>query len=810
MIPSNPFPDYPVTRLDDDPTSVAYETIPTEPIEQSRKYLDDYLSQWLRKKDSSDEIDVAPLIISVKGDYGTGKTHLLLDAAAQMQQKLSSNYPTTAILRFPCIEGTPEQWFRTTIGPQLKPKSIERRLLRDTVVGLYARAAESVAGQAKMTASAINTLQEDPYSIYALVNEDLLNATAVNREFRTLLSNVCSDVSEEVQRALRGFVSPLSSSIATSWLAGETLDPTDAKTLRVEPSFSTENNARDVLVALANVRSYLDYPFGLMIDELEHLTRYDETHRSKRNLTWLKRLLEGLGKCQILIYIAGHWTAWDTKLEEDAEGDFLGRFSYRSEIALTRLSPDDVLDVVQARVRGLRPEYFGRSQAEAVLDVAKPNTIRRILSLCRVLYDSSNGFQVSLSSKEIGRLAAQAAQRITIDNVALPIREFFEQRGLAVRHGDFIKRDIQFDLVAYQEQPKVAIEFKHSILPLEHVRAATRFIDRMQEVQQDSPEIIGCFVCDGSVDEEVMSILRSARSLNILAFDLNELNFGKIFAQELESSLKSSSQVEQKLKELLERKATLEEQEEKARSSDRWESVEQLHVEREVLDEQIAELQQKSSARLQESTAHYRKIQRALTAVESQREKEHQQQQAYQNEYASTLGERGSALITPPDEREVIGARLENTYAELTKPVPLSKKLRLALSNNSSLLFMLVFWGVVSLISAVIVSNTFLSYEASELLLYALSLIGMFCLLYALFTAWRLLAALNTYLDFEARMLREVYIRSSSPQDLVRAYNILRLNLEARGPVNGLATARRELAETMPQYIGSPQNQASI
>jgi hypothetical protein len=196
--------------------------------------------------------------------------------------------------------------------------------------------------------------------------------------------------------------------------------------------------------------------------------------------------------------------------------------------------------------------------------------------------------------------------------------------------------------------------------------------------------------------------------------------------------------------------------------------------------------------------------------VESQREKEHQQQQAYQNEYASTLGERGSALITPPDEREVIGARLENTYAELTKPVPLSKKLRLALSNNSSLLFMLVFWGVVSLISAVIVSNTFLSYEASELLLYALSLIGMFCLLYALFTAWRLLAALNTYLDFEARMLREVYIRSSSPQDLVRAYNILRLNLEARGPVNGLATARRELAETMPQYIGSPQNQASI
>lgn len=797
MIRSNPFPDYRVTRLSDEPTVVGHETIPTDAIRESRRRVEDYVSQWQSKKSGDDVLKLAPAIVAVVGDFGTGKTHLLLDALAQVQRELSTAYPDTMILRVPCVEATPESWFRTTIGPALKPepgKGPKRPIFQDVVVRLYAHAGVLVAKRAKMTAPAIDKLEEKPYLIYRLIKENLLNVTAVDQEFRVLLSETCLDVGEEVQRAVSGLVWAQTADAATRALTGDTLDLADADRLRIEQAFPTDRNVRDILVALAAIHGYLSRPFGIMIDELEHLTRYDETktNQSKGNLTWLKRLLESLGRYPTLVYIAGHQSAWTTKFSEGG-GDFLGRFSYMSAIRLDRLSSNDVLNIVRARVKDLQSENFDLPQAEAILESAGPS-MRRILSLCRVLYTESQGFQVAVPKEKISQLALQMKQRVTPEDVALHVREFFEAREMSVQTDVLVARNIRFGLVAYQEKPKVIVEFKHAMVPAEQVEYARRFVARMQEVQKDLPDIIGCLVSDGNVDDKAIDAFRSTPGINILSFDLNEPDFVARFTSDLDLALKAEPRgvggtKRAHLKELLEEQERV--TEEVARSGDDPELLDQLHSRREVLEEQVVELRQELAARTAD-------LERKLSALAQQRFAEYEEQRAWQDQFAQSLSsQREAEIVSPGHEREEIDAGLNNTYAELTKPLSFNTKLRFALEGHIPALLALFFIGL----SVFLFTQVGYFGDAIMVLSY---LIAGFCLLFALFRIWRRLLLVDTYLDYSMRVLREVYIRSPSAEDLVRAHNILRDSLEEEGPIYGRSQARMRLASDMSEYFAEP------
>src|SRR5712664_3678436 len=111
MTQHNPFPAYPVIRLKDDAKSVEAKTIDTNAIVASHKLLDTYINQWKEKHEGAD-VAVEPLIVRVEGDYGTGKTHLLLDAIAHVQKELEDLYPALNIIRVTCSETDPVQWYR--------------------------------------------------------------------------------------------------------------------------------------------------------------------------------------------------------------------------------------------------------------------------------------------------------------------------------------------------------------------------------------------------------------------------------------------------------------------------------------------------------------------------------------------------------------------------------------------------------------------------------------------------------------------------------------------------------------------------
>jgi hypothetical protein len=766
MRPYNPFPVYPVSRLSDEPDSAPGSTIVTDTILQSRRYVQDYALQWQEKISSgTQEVDVVPpLIVAVKGDFGTGKTHLLLDALAQVQRAFSSHYPNITMVRFPCVESAPGEWYRNRIGPALKPELGQGCYLRDTIIRLYARAGENVAGQAKMTASAVTTLREKPQSIYDMIKQNLLNVTAVDHEFQTLLGNVCTGIDGEVLQALSALPWEPTSEVAVRWLTGEQLSHAEAKMLRVEPSDLTSNRARDVLVALAAVHCYLNRPFGLLIDELEHLTRYDETHHNKANLTWLKRLLEGLGPYGSLVYIAGHWSAWETRLDER---DFLSRFSYRSDIILTQLRAEDVLNVVRARVKDVSPERFGLPQAAAVVEFGGSGSIRSILSLLKSLFDASDGFRLHLSRERIGELALRSKQRVTLEDVELRVREFFESRGLTVEKDAAVARNVTFDLVASHERPEFVVEFEHAIDQLEQVRAAERFAEQMEEIRHDFPRITGCFVSDGNVDRETIAIFNSLPGSSILSFDLNEPDFMAKLAQALEPALEEAP--------------------------------------KEVGDERTDHLNELWDRNLSAAKE-------TLGALEQRRLSQHEEQQGWQEAFAGSLSsQRSTEIVAPTYEKEEMAARLHTTYAELTKPMNFSTRLRLALSPNTYLFLVLMFLGILALVvppALLAIFEPFISPYFNAAVRLASYVVAGLCLLVVISSLVRRLFALDTFVDFSARVLREVYIRSASPQDLITVHNILRDSVEDYGPVVGRKAARERLAQVMPHYyFGEPYSE---
>src|SRR5205809_6577850 len=114
----NPFPAYPVVRLLEAATDVGASTVKTEAIRASRTFIDQYAEQWQAKR-TDPNLRIEPLIVAVKGDYGTGKTHLLLDAIARLGKKLGTSSRAPVFVRVSCIGADPVTWFRAVIGPAL-------------------------------------------------------------------------------------------------------------------------------------------------------------------------------------------------------------------------------------------------------------------------------------------------------------------------------------------------------------------------------------------------------------------------------------------------------------------------------------------------------------------------------------------------------------------------------------------------------------------------------------------------------------------------------------------------------------------
>ena len=486
----NPFPQYPVSQLDENPSGIDRRTWVTEPIRQERSVI----ANWIRHPET-------PLIVAVLGEYGSGKTHLLLDAMATLRRQLDDGQSRLSFLPIVALAESPLGWYRAEIGPKLADLALE-----DLILEVYAEAGKEVAGRAELTEASVEALDRKPELIMRLVQGDLLSPTEVEAVFRRMLREAVPGANPDILQAL-ALLRWDTEEEAKRWLAGGELAQDLAERLELPTSISTDERALDILLAVAALHHARDRVFALFVDEAEHFLRTESEGSQNPNVTSMKRLLEGLAKRHAVVFVAGHPSAWHTLR------DYHERFSPSKPIELETLTGDQVRLMVAARVPDA-PD-FGTEQSALVAGLARGN-MRAVTSLLRELYEQSDGFLQPLLPSQIETASDSITQRPKPETILLRVHELLESFDFRVSRGGRAA-GAEFDLVAFQgDRPQVVVTLKHASHEIAQGEQVRRMISRMREVNERYPETVGCFLSEGRIDEAVRKSLKSGTAQRIV------------------------------------------------------------------------------------------------------------------------------------------------------------------------------------------------------------------------------------------------------------------------------------------------------
>jgi hypothetical protein len=705
----NPFPDYPVSRLDENSDRAVGLTAATDPIRQER----DIISNWLNKR-------TTPLIVAVRGDYGSGKTHLLLDAMANLSKALDAEQPS--FLRVATVAAPPLGWYRTAIGPRLTDLP-----LKELVVQLYAKAGIEVAARAELTEPAVARLNSQPGAIKNLVSRNLLSSTAVEEVFQRKLREALPNAPDDVVLAL-GLLRWDTVGLATDWLAGRELAEEQARLVKLPRSIDSDEGALEALLAVAALHRALDRTFALFVDEAEHFLRVDRAGSGNPNATTMKRLLEGLAKRGAIVFVAGYWSAWE------ALPDYLDRFSPSQPIDLLRLTPKDVQNIVAART--VETPELDSEQATLVADLSLGN-MRTTMSLLRELFEVSGGFERELSLNQITETAESLRRRPPPDVVLLQVHELLELLGFSVARDERILVDsenpsgIPFDLVASRSgRPRVLVELRHPSHELAQGDQVRRMVEQMRDVNQVYTEAIGCFLSETRLDQAVRDTIPRGSARRVLLSDVTKPDFISALSSQLTPLLQASDIPATPEKLASASKSTVNQ-------------ISQLRSEREQELDHI--LSDPPSAAAGQTTAA-----------------------------------RESNLSTPrSDYRD----RLVVTYEELTRPTPLTSRLAHTWRPLTLGYVFIMGLGLAGTIftaaQGAMITGTALSYGAIDFVQYLAS-IGLI-VIGALMIS-RDIIHVERFYEYRNSRLRSIYLRTEDVDELIRVNDQLQEALDLGGP----------------------------
>ncbi len=358
---------------------------------------------------------------------------------------------------------------------------------------------------------------------------DLLSSTAVEEVFQRELRAALPGSPDDIVRAL-ALLRWDSGGAAATWLSGGELAEVQARLLKLPPSIDSDNHAWQVLLAVAALHRAAGRTFGLFVDEAEHFLRID-SEVGRDNATSMKRLLEGMARQGAVVFVAGHWSAWE------AFPDYLDRFSPSEPLDLLRLTAGDVQRIVASRTRGTA---FTREQAALVAELAG-GSMRATMSLLRELFGKSDGFTGELPLEEITRAAQSLKRRPSPESVLLRVHELLEQLGLSVAREQRVGPGILFDLVASEAgRPRVLVTIKHASHELAQADQVLRMIEQMREVNQMYPEAIGCFLAETRLDPGVRDAIPAGSARRVLLSDTTSPDFVSELSSQLTSLLQAS------------------------------------------------------------------------------------------------------------------------------------------------------------------------------------------------------------------------------------------------------------------------------
>ena len=507
--PSNPFQVYPVQPLSE-LHDIRAATVETPEI----KIVRDAVIEFAKTFSPSNSAPPRHLVMAIKGDFGTGKTHLMMYALSLLEAEVGgsqpgSKSPVTAVsstarsrvLLAVANEVGIEDWFSSVVGPQLIKSARPRELVRELMINVACEVAE----QSEKTRQFASIFRELPQEMFEILGAgDSIDASKVERLFIQRLGQMASDADEDCKRCLAALRWTETASLAERWLIGAQLDPEEASRLGVSAAGDIALRASGFIAAIAAICRSLNRPFALFVDEFEHLARFDDRNKSRRNVTWLKQLIELLSHRNAMVFVSGHWKAWEQ------QGDFLDRFTGRPALQLVRLDTGDIAAIVKVIAPNWAP-YFLSDACSMLADVTSGN-IRRVMTVLYDLYAKAGTSREPVTPKLVSDTAAQRLHRAPEEGFLGTIEQAVRAKG-GILERDAIVSGEKFDGVARVDgAPRLVIRVLHARDEGALLAEGEKLADEVRSIRRTTPKVRGLFIAVGAVNPEHLQTLDAART----------------------------------------------------------------------------------------------------------------------------------------------------------------------------------------------------------------------------------------------------------------------------------------------------------
>jgi hypothetical protein len=486
--------------------------VPTPEIQQVEKAVDDYAATFDQPSDQPN-----PLLLAARGDFGTGKTHLMLYAREELNDQILKRYPinesapwdsrTPLTVLTVCSEAPIEDWYATDLGPAMMEACSPRELVRELLTRIAIDVARADPDpDIQSLASEFRASRKALYQ--SLRHPDDFDLSAVNQRFADEIAKLCPRTSIGFRRMIAALRWEETADVAEDWLSGNDIESSDLARIgahsEASPSAAAAR-AANAICAVAALSRRLNRPFVLMLDEFEHLARFDRRNSSKRNITWVKRLVESLARRGAMVFICGHWDAWDQ------QDDFLDRFAGRRPIQLVRLGVEDIRKVVTVRAgKEAWPGFTDASAAAVIRDTS--GNIRRVMT---VLYDLWGDGTAPETPVTAGAVRAAVHRRLdpgTEPGIIPTIEKAIANAGGGVYQGELAgdppwPLDGVFQIAG---EPRLVVLILHARDELQLINGGIRFARYVQNLRTDYQYIRGLCVTLGAVVDEQVSTLDAA------------------------------------------------------------------------------------------------------------------------------------------------------------------------------------------------------------------------------------------------------------------------------------------------------------
>lgn len=410
--------------------------------------------------------------------------------------------------------------------------------------------------------------------------------------------------------------------------------------------------------------------------------------------------------------------------------------------------------------------------------------LRLIYELKRTASEGS-----SFDPSAVERAAEHLKQKLTVDQATTQIEQMLQRRGIDVERESLVA-NVPFTIVgAVGGRPRVVVELRDEVAIVGDV---SRFVKQLQVAQSAAPGLIGIFVSDAGIGSEISDALASSGT-NGLAFDLAKRDFMEALEKELDVRLgvRSGSGAVHALEELSAQSAVLLDRISDDVDSSGSSTTISQHVtapeSRSITADEAAEARKLAEA-----------LQHQLEVIELRRAQEAEELRhrvdALSSELRSDRDREVARLVRPVDEPR---QTLHVTYSDVARPTNVTKLLTRAIGLN-----LLGFIGLASTAIAM-PAITFLTYNfyGGRIDSYLVAFIGYALLLVlTLALAAYVVRRFQLFQSFDDRRigaLREIYVRTESPELLIEADNQMRQALSFYGPLK----ANRELGEMVHSLL---------